>query len=56
MKDPPLIAFSLLMSFVFLWNIFFSPFGNRIGEAMMIVFIILSMSYIDKLNYNRKYA
>lgn len=56
MKDPLLIAFSLLMSFVFLWNIFFSPFMDRIGEAMRIVFLILSMNCIDKLNCNRKYA
>lgn len=56
MKDPLLIAFSILMSFLFLWNIFFSPFGNRIGETMRIVFIILSMNYLDKQNSRKKYA
>lgn len=50
MKYPSLIAFSLLMSFVLLWNIFFSPFVDRIGEAMKIVFIVLSMDCIDKYN------
>ena len=56
MKDPPLIAFSLLMSFIFLWNIFFSPIADRIGEAMKIIFFILSMSHIDKLSNKRRYA
>lgn len=55
-KDPPLIAFSLLLSFIFLWNIFFSPFGDRIGEAMRIIYIILSMNYLDKQNSRKKYA
>lgn len=50
LKDPPLIAFSLLMIFIFLWNIFFSPFGDRIGTAMRISFILYSMQSIDKLN------
>ena len=48
LKDPVLIAFSFLMCFMLLWNIFFSPFGDRIGESMKIAFLILSMDRFDK--------
>lgn len=55
LKDPALIAFSFLMCFIFLWNIFFSPFGDRIGIAMKIAFLILYMNKFDKQRLSFKY-
>lgn len=48
---PKYLAYTFFLSLTVLWNIFFSPLGNRIIESFGLVFLISLMDAYDKKSF-----